>query len=245
MDAIESETDTGQTSKNPNCSGRPRSAVWDYFQYVESTNKSVCKVESCGIQVSGKFTTNLKRHLEKRHTEEFRKVEKAEKEKLKKRTSNVSSKVEIPKDNRQRSLDDLMKRNAYQRHSKKYNALTRKLAICVATTNMPNRITDNEEFREFVEELDPRYTTMPRRAALDKEIEMILVEIKQKIKALLQTARKVNLTVDIWNKKGMSSSFLGVTAHFFNRNDHKRYSLIHLLFDYLKPRILEIEFYIY
>lgn len=90
---------------------------------------------------------------------------------------------------------------------------------------MPNRITDNEEFRDFVQELDPRYSSMPRRGALNKEIEVIMVEMKQKIKALLQTARKINLTADIWSKKGMSSSFLGVTAHFFNRKDHKRYTL--------------------
>ena len=43
----------------------------------------------------------------------------------------------------------------------------------------------------------------------------------QKIKVLLQTAIKINLTADTWSKKGMSSSFLGVTAHFFNRKYHK------------------------
>ncbi len=133
---------------NASCSGRPKSAVWDYFEYLESSNKSVCKTESCGIEVRGKYTTNLKRHLERKHAEYYRKVENIEKEK--KRTLNVSSKAAKTKDIKQRTLDDLIKRNAYQKDSKKYTVLTRKLAICVATTNMANSITDNAEFREFV-----------------------------------------------------------------------------------------------
>lgn len=50
---------------------------------------------------------------------------------------------------------------------------------------MPDGITDNEEFTDFVEELDPRYGNMPRRGTLDREIEMVMVEVKQKIKVLL------------------------------------------------------------
>lgn len=35
-------------------------------------------------------------------------------------------------------------------------------------------------------------------------------------------ARKVAICVDIWSKKGLSASCLGVTAHFFTPHDHKR-----------------------
>lgn len=38
----------------------------------------------------------------------------------------------------------------------------------------------------------------------------------------LKDSRKVSLTVDIWSKKGMTASYLGVTAHFFSRSDHRR-----------------------
>lgn len=207
--------------------GRPRSAVWQYFLYDETLNKSICQIQSCGIHVSGKFTTNLKRHLEKKHKDEFQIVEQAELQHKSKREKHRSESVSAKrkKDAKQGSLDDLLKRNAYGKDSKKYKTITRKLAICVATTNLPNSITDNEEFREFVEELNPLYTSMPKRTALDTEINKIHVEMQQKIKTLLSTAKKINLTADIWTKKGMSSSFLGVTAHMFSRNDHKRYTL--------------------
>ena len=47
--------------------------------------------------------------------------------------------------------------------------------------------------------------------------------MKAKIATSLQDARKVSLCADIWTKKGMSSSYLGVTAHFFSPKDHLRH----------------------
>lgn len=86
------ERDAGQTNIS-NCLatvGRPRSAVWDHFLYVECLKKSICKIESCGIQVGGKFSTSSKRHLEKKHNEKWDEIQEAERqyrsEKEKKRT---------------------------------------------------------------------------------------------------------------------------------------------------------------
>ena len=118
---MDAESDCVYTSAGSNLSGsgRPRSAVWNYFEYIESNDKSVCKIESCGVEVRGKFTTNLKRHLERKHAECYRKVEKIEEEK--KKTSNQSSsssKIVKKNDAKQRSMDDFMKKNAYQKQSK-------------------------------------------------------------------------------------------------------------------------------
>ena len=54
------------TGLNLNGSGRPRSSVWGYFEYVQSSHKSVCKIDSCGVEVRRKFTTNLKSHVDER-----------------------------------------------------------------------------------------------------------------------------------------------------------------------------------
>ena len=88
---MDAKSDCVYTSVGSNFSGsgRPRSAVWNYFEYIESKDKSVCKVKSCGVDVRGKFTTSLKRHLERKHAECYRKVEKIKEEK--KKTSNQSS----------------------------------------------------------------------------------------------------------------------------------------------------------
>jgi len=47
--------------------------------------------------------------------------------------------------------------------------------------------------------------------------------MKTNIQAFISKAPKVSLCADIWTKKGMSSSYLGVTAHFFTQHDHMRH----------------------
>lgn len=42
--------------------------------------------------------------------------------------------------------------------------------------------------------------------------------------AYLQGANRISLCCDIWSKRGLTSSYLGVTAHFFSRNDNRRHT---------------------
>ena len=50
-------------------------------------------------------------------------------------------------------------------------------------------------------------------------------ELKGKIASCLSDARKVNICTDLWTKKGMTLSYLGVTAHFFSQRDHRRHNV--------------------
>ena len=47
--------------------------------------------------------------------------------------------------------------------------------------------------------------------------------MKVKIATSLEDGHKVSICADIWTKKGMSSSYLGVMAHFFSLKDHLRH----------------------
>ena len=95
-----------------------------------------------------------------------------------------------------------------------YKIITKRLAVFVGATNMPNSIVENPEFRALLKACDPRYP-LPERAAVGKEIDLVLAEVKGKIQDSLSSTNKINLCADIWTKKGMSSSYLGVSAHFF------------------------------
>jgi BED zinc finger len=61
-------------------SGRKReSTVWQHFEFVPDTGKSVCKVLSenrvkCGALINGKNTTNLKVHLSNHHKALYRQL---------------------------------------------------------------------------------------------------------------------------------------------------------------------------
>ena len=58
---------------------------------------------------------------------------------------------------------------------------------------------------------------------MTKELENVLIELKSKIGAFLEEANKASICADIWSKKGLSSSYLGITAHFFSRKDNRRH----------------------
>jgi len=61
------------------------------------------------------------------------------------------------------------------------------------------------------------------RSAISYEVSKVLIEIKAKATAFLQEVSKVSICTNIWSRKGLSVSFLGVTAHFFSRWDHKQH----------------------
>ena len=89
----------------------------------------------------------------------------------------------------------------------------RKLAIFIGTSNVPNSLVENLEFCDL-NTADPRYTP-PSRTVISKEVEKILIELKAKIGCYLRHVKKVSLAADVWSKKGLSSSYLGITGHFF------------------------------
>jgi len=49
--------------------------------------------------------------------------------------------------------------------------------------------------------------------------------MKACVQRFLGDARKVSLCADIWTKKGLKSSYLGITAHVFSRYDHRRHQV--------------------
>ena len=118
----------------------------------------------------------------------------------------------------------LHKRTMYEKDSNRYKQVTRRLAMFVGVTNVANSIVENPEFRELLQELDPRYPP-PSRAAVSREIDIVLIELKANIGSYIAQAQKLSICADIWTKKGMAASFMGVTAHFFSKKDHRRHSV--------------------
>ena len=107
----------------------------------------------------------------------------------------------------------------YDKRSDRYKAITNRLAIFIGATNMPNSLIENPEFRALLNACDPRYH-VPGRGIISKEVDVILLKLN-KIQDSLSSANKINLCADIWTKRGMSSPYLGVSAHFFSWKDHK------------------------
>ena len=112
----------------------------------------------------------------------------------------------------------------YDKTSNQWQEITRKMAIFIASSSVPNSIVENAEFRLLIEALDPRYQT-PSRSKMSKEMDLLMDDLKGKIKVYLDSAQRVSVCTDIWTKRGMTSSYLGVTAHFFSRHNQRRHSV--------------------
>lgn len=87
-----------------------------------------------------------------------------------------------------------------------------------------NRVVEDEQFHVLLKELNERYL-VPGRTAIEQEMNKLLIDLKSKMEAVLQSVRKIAITTDVWSKKGFVSSFLGITAHFFSQKDHRRHCM--------------------
>lgn len=193
------------------------SGVWKYFTFDKESNKSICKIavgleeKECGKEIKGAFTTNLKKHLNSFHKEEYEAIVATEKKKQ-------------PASNQMRQSHIAPFYNSYNHKSKKYEDITNRLAIFVGANNVALRLVDNVEFRELLTELDPRYVP-PHRNKLDFHIQSVYDKLKMKLSTSMKSANVISICTDIWSKPGMTSSYLGVTAHFFSQQDRSRYSI--------------------
>ena len=120
--------------------------------------------------------------------------------------------------------DSFTKQVAYSKESERYKLITGKLAIFVGSSNVANHLVENLEFKDLVRALDPRYPVELGRASINKELDQVFIELKAKISVHLQSANFISICSDIWSKKGLTSSYLGITAHFFSRSDHRRHT---------------------
>ena len=96
----------------------------------------------------------------------------------------------------------------------------KKLAIFIGSTNVPNSIVENLEFKDLLHAMDSRLI-VPGRSVVGKELDKVPTELKAKIGSYLLEANKMSVCIDIWSKKGMTSSYPGITTHFYSHKDRR------------------------
>ena len=112
----------------------------------------------------------------------------------------------------------LKSQKLHHKENERYKAVTRKLAIFVGSANVSNSVVTKPEYCDLLTTADPHYIVRGRMA-LSREINKVLVDLKANFGSYLQDARNVSITADIWSKKGLTSSYMGITAHF-SPKDH-------------------------
>ena len=177
----------------------------------------------CGKQIPGKYPTNLKNQLRIAHPKVYAALEKEETERKSKAEKEFEKKAASLKVSHQLTLAESLKTGqTYEKSSWRHAEITKKPAIFVGSSNVPYNIVENLEFRDLLATLDNRYST-PSSTLIVKEVQKVLIELKARIGTFLHEARKISICADVRSKKGLTSSYLGITAHFFSRKDHHRH----------------------
>jgi len=175
---------------------------------TSSSAESLCSTNRCGHALAGKFATNMKHHLKKAHPVVYEEVTVKEQAMVEKKLHSKKPRKSASHYRSQMTIGEAFQRK-YDTKSHRCQFITRKLAIFIGSTSVPNSLVENMEFRSLLEAMDPRYP-VPGRTLIGKEIDKVLLDMKTNIQAFISKAPKVSLCADIWTKKGMSYSYLGL-----------------------------------
>ena len=111
------------------------SYVWDYFSYNQDAGRSTSTVligddsgkQQCATQFVGKYPTNLKNHLKKSHTTEFKEMEKKELARKEATTAREGKPTQV----QPTIMQSLGMSKPYEHNSPRNLKIVRKLAVFV------------------------------------------------------------------------------------------------------------------
>ena len=106
----------------------------------------------------------------------------------------------------------VQKTKPYNQESECYKRITHKLAVFVAAGNVTNRVVEDEQFRALLKELDERYP-VPGRTAIEREMNKLLIDLKPKMEAVLQSAQKIAITTQMYGPRKVWCHHFWVSQH--------------------------------
>ena len=95
------------------------------------------------------------------------------------------------------------------------------LALWIGGSTLPVSAVQDPNMLRYVKSLNPD-ATVPDRRQLTAGIATLGDKNILLIREALSTARRVNITTDIWSSKLSADSYIGVTAHFINNQERRR-----------------------
>ncbi|XP_047500826.1 uncharacterized protein LOC125046871 [Penaeus chinensis] len=120
----------------------------------------------------------------------------------------------------QSTLDGFVKHpKKYSPHDVRQNQLNNALVLFVANDLVPFSAVESFKFpwsdATMMLSADPRHQIPTRKHLVNKLLQDKFTEVRCSVKAQLDCAQTVSLTLDIWSERQMRS-YLGITAHFIH-----------------------------
>jgi len=144
-------------------SGRKRECgVWIFFEYNASKNRSKCMVAEdktgaeCGQLITGKNTTNLKKHLQVFHPAQFAETEKKDEARVAGKRPTASSE---PSSSCSQTLTECLNRKivTWDSQSPEHGRREQAMVNMFVDTGYPATSVDNPKFRQFCSAMDPKF----------------------------------------------------------------------------------------
>ncbi|XP_070409744.1 uncharacterized protein [Nothobranchius furzeri] len=182
-----------------------REDVWSHFSYDNIATKTTCR--ECGLSFRGKNTTNLKRHLQNGHFAIFSELQKT----IADGGQPATKKAKMSNQNIEDAFTSTTK---YKSDAKDQQIKEEAIATWIGCTGLPVTTVEDEDFILMMESLDKKFT-VPKKTKISNLIEKHYENKKATFKKRLSSARKVCIGTDLWTKKGLTASFLGISCCFF------------------------------
>jgi hypothetical protein len=124
---------------------------------------------------------------------------------------------ESPSNLLQPTLPQALSRSAvYSADSERQKNITTALARAFAGNSLSHLLIENDLFRQALSVMDRRYVP-PARDGMKKYIIAQSELLKEKMHQLLASAPKISLCVDLWTKRALTQTFIGITAHLIDK----------------------------
>ena len=186
---------------------KSKSKYRKFYEKNESNGqiKFECQVGSCFWSMKCDIPSNFGRHLKRAHQVVFDQLENEKPYK------------------KQKKIDEIFSRKTKTRQE----IFEEKLSFCLSTEPFSLNCMKHNEFIELIKFVDESQSqtsklTFPSRYKVEIKIDEIYENMKKTMITSLKSAKKIVLSIDIWSKKGLSSSYLGVLATYFDRSEDSK-----------------------
>lgn len=178
-----------------------------FYKKNESNDqiKFECQIDNCFWSMKSDIPSNFGRHLKRAHHDIFDQLENEKPNK------------------KQMKIDEMFSGKTRTRQE----IFEEKLSFCLSTGPFSLNCIKHDEFIDLIKFVDESKSqssklTFPSRYKAEITIDEIFENMKKTMIKSLKSAKKIVLSIDIWSKKGLSSSYLGVLATYFDRIDHSK-----------------------
>lgn len=211
-------------------SGRHKeSAIWEFFDYDMANDKSMCLVKisahgassssvtACNRKLAGQNPTNLKSHLRTCHKDAFQEYEAKEKKRIAMTVSSKSASKMHPAATAkpQKTLDAFCGEKLWSSSNHHQQKLELAVAAYFSCCTDPIRRAGDPAFIQLLQEFQPKFKP-PGPNKIMKMLNKRRRNGEEVIKKLVTEARKISICLDIWTRKSLTASFLGISGCFYS-----------------------------